>query len=86
MAMFSPRRVIRKSMANDTACPMTVAQAAPLTPILQVKMRNGSSRTFSTAPVTIPYMARLAFPCRRIWLFSVREEVRKGAPRRMMRI
>ena len=83
MAIFSPLRVIKKRITKDTACPITVAHAAPLTPKPQIKMRIGSRTTFNIAPVTIPYIAKLAFPCNRIWLFKVSDEVKKGAPSRM---
>ena len=35
----------------DTPCEMTVASAAPLTPMLNVKMKRGSSAMFKTAPM-----------------------------------
>ena len=33
---------------------MIVAAAAPVTPMLKVKMNSGSSATFSTAPAPMP--------------------------------
>ena len=37
-----------------TACEITVAAAAPVTPMSKVKMKSGSSATFSTPPAAMP--------------------------------
>ena len=46
-----------------TAWLITVARAAPRTPILKAKMKIGSSAMFITAPITVVSMATFALPC-----------------------
>ena len=60
--VFSPRRN-DSTHTQDTACEMTVATAAPLTPILRAKMNTGSSAMFKTAPMSTVYMPVFAKPC-----------------------
>ena len=43
-------------------CPMTVATAAPATPILNTKMKMGSRMMLITAPVPWVYMERMLWP------------------------
>ena len=39
---------------NCSHCEITVAAAAPVTPMSKVKMKSGSSATFSTPPAAMP--------------------------------
>ena len=57
---------------------MAVASEAPLTPMSRVKMKRGSSTMLSTAPLTMPTMAKRALPCRRSWLLRVSADIMKG--------
>jgi len=53
----------------EMAMDITVATAAPATPILKTKMNSGSSRALQTAPTSMVYMAVLALPSALIRLF-----------------
>ena len=48
--------------AQEQACEMTVAMAAPLTPMLNRKMKMGSRMMFITAPMMVESIASLAKP------------------------
>ena len=41
---------------------MTVASAAPATPISKTKINKGSSNTFTIAPERMPHKAKRALP------------------------
>ena len=64
------------SARNSTAhsaernCEITVATAAPLTPIPNTKMNSGSSATFVTAPITTVSIAVAEKPCAVMKLLS----------------
>ena len=60
--LFSPVRNLT-THAAETACEMTVAIAAPRTPMPNTKMNTGSSTTLSTAPISTVFIATLALPC-----------------------
>ena len=63
---------------------MTVAIAAPCTPILNTKMKIGSKITFKTAPSTIEVIAYLGFPSALIIEFRVVPIIIKGKPMAIM--
>ena len=50
-------------------CPMTVATAAPIMPILSGKIKIGSSTMFVTAPATVATMAKRGLPSERMMGF-----------------
>ena len=49
--------------AQDTACEMIVASAAPFTPMPSANMNTGSSTMLSTAPIITVFMPTFAKPC-----------------------
>ncbi len=64
---------------------MTVAIAAPLTPMLHTKMKMGSKMTLRIAPMTMEDMAYLGLPSARIMESMAAEIIIKGRPRPMMK-
>ena len=60
--VFLPHRN-SSTHAQDRACEMMVAQAAPATPMLKPKMKMGSSTMLATAPMSTESMPVLAKPC-----------------------
>ena len=65
-----------------TAWDKMVARAAPFTPMRNTKMNSGSSRIFSTAPMSTEHMAGMAFPWALIKVFRPRESCTKIVPSR----
>ena len=63
---------------------MTVASAAPRTPISNAKINMGSSMMFATAPVIIVIIAAFAMPTERRRLFPVIATTNNGEARIMM--
>ena len=63
---------------------MTVAMAAPFTPISSPKMNIGSRMMFSPALMNMENMAIRGFPSALMTLFSAKPTVAIGVPRRMM--
>ena len=47
------RGIYTTDTINDATCPITVAIAAPFTPMLNIKIKTGSRITFITAPIMI---------------------------------
>ena len=58
---FPVRNVITHTA--DTACEITVASAAPRTPMPSAKMKIGSRTMFAAAPMSTVYIPTLAKPC-----------------------
>jgi len=61
-SVFLPVRK-RSTQAQETLCEITVASAAPRTPICRPKMNSGSSAMLITAPMSTVHMPMLAKPC-----------------------
>ena len=53
----------RKVQAAEAAWEMTVAMAAPCTPMSKIKMKTGSRMMFKTAPIRVVTMPMRAKPC-----------------------
>ena len=53
----------RSAQTALTACDMTVAHAAPRTPMPRTKIKMGSSTMFVTAPMTTVIMLIFEKPC-----------------------
>lgn len=68
-----------------TACEMTVAIAAPRTPMSNAKMNIGSSAMFRTAPRTMFVIAMRTFPSARARSLTAMGYIAKAAPRRITR-
>ena len=83
--VFLPRRNAR-THTQDTACDITVATAAPLTPMLSAKINRGSSTMFNTAPMSTVYMPVLAKPCAVMKAFRPSVICTKIVPRAYMLI
>ena len=49
--------------AHETACEITVARAAPFTPIPNLKMNTGSRTVFISAPISTVIIPVFALPC-----------------------
>ena len=60
--VFLPRRKA-STHTQDRHWDITVASAAPRTPMPRAKMNTGSSTIFVTAPMSTVYMPTLAKPC-----------------------
>ena len=60
-----------------------VARAAPAVPMPRVKMKMGSNPMLISPPAVIPNMAKKAFPWKRSRLFMMKEQIIKGAARRI---
>ena len=64
--MFRQLQVMAKSTQKLHICEISVAVAAPAMPMWKTKMNRGARKTFSTAPVTMPTIAKRALPWKRI--------------------
>ena len=80
-----PRRNMESRMKKLMHWLSAVARPAPPVPILNTKMKSGSSTMLSTPPVTRPIMAKLALPSYRRMLFITRLDIISGAANRMGR-
>ena len=60
-----------------------VARAAPAVPMPRVKINSGSRIIFSRPPAVMPNMAKNALPWKRSRLFIIKEQVIKGAARKI---
>ena len=70
----------------DTHCEMTVASAAPRTPMFSPNMNTGSSIMFMTAPITTVSMLSREKPCAVMKAFSPRVNCTNSVPRLYMRM
>ena len=68
-------------MQNDIICPVIVARAAPVIPILNTKIKRGSSTVFITAPASIECMEYFGLPSASISLLIAVFAIRKGKPK-----
>ena len=68
---------------KEATWPMTVAMAAPRTPIPSAKIKIGSKIVLMTAPSTMENMANLGLPSARIMALSAVEIMVKGRPMAM---
>lgn len=65
---------------------MTVAMAAPTTPMCRPKMKTGSSTVLITAPKIMHFMVYLGLPSARIMAVRAELKSRKGSPQTMIRV
>ena len=69
---FTANALRATTQTHETHCEITVASAAPLTPILSPKINIGSSTIFDTAPIITVTMPIFAKPCAVINAFMPR--------------
>ena len=81
--VFLPKRNATTQM-HETHCEITVASAAPLTPILSPKINIGSSTIFDTAPIITVTMPIFAKPCAVINAFMPRVSWTNTVPKAYM--
>ena len=74
----------RRTQTVSTIIEMTVAQAAPFTPIPNPKIKIGSRTRLVPALISIETMAVRTLPSERIMLFREKPTTWKTTPRRMM--
>ena len=62
---FNSAFLCKKAITNkaEKICEITVAIAAPQTPICNTKIKTGSSRIFNTAPTVTEHIPATAYPC-----------------------
>ena len=65
---------------------MTVAMAAPPTPMCRPKMKTGSSTVLITAPKIMHFIVYLGLPSARIMAVRAELKSRKGSPQTMIRV
>ena len=70
-------------MQKLTNCDRAVAMEAPAVPSPKPKMNSGSRAMLSTPPVVMPIIAYCVRPWKRKRLFIAREDIMKGAARKM---
>ena len=78
-----PRRKKEARIETLTHWLNRVAMAAPEMPRSSPKMKMGSRKILSTPPIPSPITERLALPCQRSRLFSVKARHITGAPHRI---
>ena len=74
------RGIYATDTTNEATWPITVAMAAPRTPISKTKINTASRMTFSTAPMIMENMAYLGLPSARIMELMAPEIIIKGRP------
>ena len=79
--VFLPQRK-SSTHTQETACEMTVAIAAPATPMSNTKMKRGSSAMLTTAPAATITMPYLVYPCTLMKPFMPVESMTRGVPMR----
>ena len=67
--VFLPRRNAT-THTQDMPCEITVASAAPRTPIFSANINSGSSAIFTTAPIRTVSIPAVAKPCAVMKAFS----------------
>ena len=77
---FLKRGIYITETINDAICPIIVAIAAPLTPILNTNIKMGSKTVFIIAPKSMENIAKPALPSARIRAFNAVEIMVKGSP------
>ena len=80
MALFPVRNL--STHTAEQPCAITVASAAPWTPISSTKMNTGSRTIFTTAPSPTVIMPISAKPCALIKGFMPRLTITKRVPQR----